>query len=280
MNSTTHHYSFGYKIVDKEKKEAEAIVNLAQNECRPLEVGLYFGEPDTLDMFDSVFRGSSISLNAHLDHRRISIFSVRKNEYLLRHQIEMVLKWGGDYAIDHISHFPMTVRAERHHDMMARLIDSLDYLNSICREYQFPIHIENTFHKLDFYQAVFHSIIENGFDHLHCCFDIGHAKVWSISTMSEWLEFLQQLSHQGIKHHFHLHANSGLMDDHLSLIEAEKMGYTEPDSFTGQWDYFESLYQIEQQFPEARKVFEVPTGAAVENLDYVLQRLADIDGDR
>lgn len=272
--------NIGFKIVDKDLEAVKSIVHAAIEQKRPLEVGLYFSEPKALALLDDLFGNNDILLNAHLDHRRVNVFSVQKNEKLLREQIETVLEWGGDYAVNHISHFPMTVRLERHGDMMDRLKTNLDFVNAICREYRFPIHIENTFHGLEFYKAIFQAIIDNDWEYLHCCFDIGHAKVWSTSTLSEWLAFLRQLARQGIRHHFHLHANSGLMDEHLSLTEAERRGFTEPDCFTEQWDYFESLRRIAREFFEERKIFEVPMEEAQENLEYALSRLGSAEAQR
>jgi hypothetical protein len=93
--------------------------------------------------------------------------------------------------------------------------------------------------------------------------------VWSSEPLWEWLAFLDDLCADGLELHFHLHADSGLADDHLSFPEAECRGFTTPDHFTAPWDSFEALSVIDQRFPRARKVFEVAPQQALGNQERV-----------
>lgn len=47
-----------------------------------------------------------------------------------------------------------------------------------------------------------------------------------------------------MKLHFHLHANRGLSDDHLSSVTAERLGITGSDGYTGEIDYFQALVSM------------------------------------
>ena len=56
---------------------------------------------------------------------------------------------------------------------------------------------------------------------------------------------------------------------HLSFQESERLGLTEVDHFTAPWDSFEALSVIDQRFPGARKVFEIPPQQALSNQERV-----------
>ncbi|MEW8382336.1 MAG: hypothetical protein AB2704_10840, partial [Candidatus Thiodiazotropha taylori] len=91
---------------------------------------------------------------------------------------------GADYGINHLSAFTLSRREAYQSALMDKLTEQLHLLNGVCRKHDFPIYLENTYHDLNFYQLIFKSIIENQFDYLHCCFDFGHAKVWSNQSLS------------------------------------------------------------------------------------------------
>lgn len=93
--------------------------------------------------------------------------------------------------------------------------------------------------------------------------------MWSNEPLWNWLALLDDLCADGLELHFHLHANSGLADEHLSFPEAELLGFTAADHFTAPWDSFEALSVIDQRFPRARKVFEVPPRQALGNQERV-----------
>jgi hypothetical protein len=88
-----------------------------------------------------------------------------------------------------------------------------------------------------FYRRFFGQILERDIARAHVCFDLGHAKVWATDSLADWLALLGDLAAAGLRLHFHLHANRGLADEHLSFIEAERIGITGPDAFAGPRDY-------------------------------------------
>lgn len=265
--------SLGFKIVDQDSHEVWPLLECAEQERRPLEVGLYYKDVCVRDMLVDWRKGGDRRVNTHLDHRRLSVYSHRHNASLLREQMEFSLAIGAAYAVNHIAAYPMSPRPAYREALVDRLTDDLTHLNVLCGEYGLPIHIENTFHALPFYRQIFNIIQGHGLSQLHFCFDIGHAKVWSSQPLSEWVAFMEELEEVGIRIHFHLHANSGLMDEHLPLMEAECQGHTGPDDFTGRWDFHEAIAQLDERFPAARKVFEVPTGKALGNLRHVESRI-------
>lgn len=268
--------NFGFKVVDRNRAEVEPILRSALAQQIPLEVGLYFQDAAAHEMLNTELRDSGLAVNTHLDHHRLSIFDLGDQEAYLRQQIETSLAWGASYAIDHISKVVMSPRTSNRAALLERLLVNLEQMNRICREYDFPVYLENTYHGLNFYHHIFSTISHNDLDYLHACFDFGHAKVWSNEPLSDWLAFLDELRTDGFDLHFHLHANRGLADEHLSFPEAERMGATAADDYTTPWNSFAALAVIEQRFPNARKVFEVPSSQAFENYQRVSEQIMRI----
>jgi hypothetical protein len=153
-------------------------------------------------------------------------------------------------------------------------VRQLHLLERFCAEYDHPVHIENTFHSLAFYQWLFEMVERLELRYVHCCFDLGHAKIWSPESLPQWLQWLHELEGKGVRLHFHLHANNGLTDQHLTFVESESLGLNRADDYTQAWDYFTALAQLHQQFPASRKVFEVKPALALENMELVMSRMA------
>ena len=278
MKSDIHHRQWGYKVFDRRRDEVEPLLLKALEDGRALEIGLYAHDPATHDFLDAVLPGSGCLLNTHLDHRRLNIFALDDDDLIpvLRRQIENSLRWGASYAINHLSAFTLTPRPENQQALEQKLTNHLRILNRLCREYNFPIHIENTYHEIEFYRRIMLNIQRHGLDQLHFCFDFGHAKVWSLRPLRAWFDFLSELERSGMRLHFHLHTNRGLSDEHLSFLDAEWIGLCELDEYTAPWNSFEALAMLEQRFPEARKVMEVQPSEARENLQRVLEAIDGI----
>jgi hypothetical protein len=278
MNSETRIRTIGHKVVDRRREEIEPLLANCREQQRPIEIGLYFNDPSSHELIESYLPDDQILLNTHLDHRKLSVFSLDEHESvpLLQRQIELSQKWGADYGITHLSAFPLCHRQTYQPALIDRLTRQLHRLNNICRKNKFPIYLENTYHELAFYKQIFKSIIDNHFNYLHCCFDFGHAKVWSNQPLAEWLAFLMEIENAGKRIHFHLHANRGLSDEHLSFIEAEWLDITKADSYTAPLNSFEAIELIDSQFPEYRKLMEVPPQEALENLHKVAEEIEQI----
>ncbi len=275
MKGNSSYPQLGFKVFDRRRDEVEPLLLQAIDEKRPLEIGLYFHDPATHDLLNTLLPESDCRLNTHFDHRRLSVFALDDPDLvpLLRRQFEHSLQWGASYAINHLSAFSLGRRGEYQSALEQRLIQPLRLLNRLSREYRLPVHIENTYHELDLYRRIFHAIEREGLDQLHFCFDFGHAKIWSGSPLVEWLDFLNKLQALGHRLHYHLHTNRGLSDEHLSFLEAEWMDCCEADGYTAPWNSFEALAAIEERFPEARKVMEVPPAEAGENLRRVIEEI-------
>jgi sugar phosphate isomerase/epimerase len=249
---------FGFKIVERSRSEIEPLVDRAVRGRLPLEVGLYFGDREALDFLSARLSGAGLPLAVHLDHRQLSVFDLHSREPLLREQLAIAARLRAEYVITHLSPYPMTRRPEHRKAMLDKLYTDLRSTGRMCAEYGLDVHIENTYEDLDFYRRLFRGLVASGIEQIHFCFDLGHAKVWSTDCLEEWLGFLEDLVNEGLRLHFHLHANRGLSDEHLSFVTAERLGITSPDSYTSGVDYFQCLIQIAERFPRANKVFEVP----------------------
>jgi sugar phosphate isomerase/epimerase len=278
MKHSTPFANWGYKVFDRRLNEVEPLVLQALDEGRALEVGLYFHDPATHDCLNSLLPKSGALINTHLDHRRLNLFALDDSDLLesLRRQIETSLQWGASYAINHLSAFTLTPRPEHQETLEQKLLAHLHALNRLCREYGFGVHIENTYHDTELYRRIFLAVSRENLEHIHFCFDFGHAKIWSQKPLRAWLDLIGELERNDRRLHFHLHTNRGLSDEHLSFLEAEWMGLCNIDEYTAPWNSFEALAVLEQRFPDARKVMEVPPSEAHENLQRVLNGLGDI----
>lgn len=272
MNTDIKLKKFGYKMVDRRRDETEPLLLDAIASQRPLEIGIYYHDPSTHDLLDNLLPQSTLELNTHLDHRHLNLFALNDEEALdrLKRQIETSLQWGAHYAVNHVSAFTLSRRLAFQDALFEKLIDHLRILNRVCREYQFPIYLENTYQEISFYQRLFSEIALHDFKYIHFCFDFGHAKVWSERPLLAWLELLRELEQRGRELHFHLHTNRGISDEHLSFVEADWMEITGIDEYTAPWNSFEALSAIDEYFPSARKVMEVPTSEAKVNLQHVI----------
>jgi len=209
-----------------------------------------------------------------LDHRRLSLFRQESREAPLREQLDLAARLGAGYVITHVSPYPMTPRPERRTEVLERLLTGLGFTLGLCADYGLGLHVENTYHNLAFYRGLFSAAADAGLEGAHFCFDLGHGKVWSTQCLWDWLGFLGDLDQAGTRIHFHLHANGGLNDDHLSFPAADHLGMTGPDGYTDPWDSYDAIAEIAARFPASIKVFEVPAGEAIANRDHVLGRIA------
>lgn len=268
--------TFGYKIVEKSREEIEPVVNAAIAQQRPLEVGLYYGNRTAWEFIRASLQEASwrIPVNTHLDHQRLSLFSITGLEGQLHQQLALAHEIGSSYSITHIHNMPTSQRPAHRKALAEHLTRQLQALESICAEHQHPIHIENTYHNLEFYRWFFDLVERLELPHIHHCFDIGHAKIWSQEKLPQWILWLRELAGRGFRIHFHLHANNGLADQHLSFVETEASGMNHADSYTLKWDYFEAMTELHDHFPTSRKVFEVKPWYALDNMALVMRRLS------
>ena len=141
----------------------------------------------------------------------------------------------------------------------------LKNLNETAINHDTIFYLENIYKPVSFYTQLFNRIKAEGYTKLGFCFDIGHAKVWSGNTISAWMELLKEFRRMEIELHFHIHMNYGQNDDHLSFLEFQRL---KGDKFSEFRDYRDILAEIDQEFPQATKIFEVKPEYAIMNIEY------------
>jgi hypothetical protein len=270
-------HRFGYKIMKKNLAEEAPVVHAAIAQQRPLEVGLYQGDEEIWEFVVATLREAAqpIPINTHFNHYHSTLFELGRQEAQLHQQFSHAKAIGSAYSITHVHQWPVSQRPAFRDALSEHLVRQLRLLERFCVEYDHPVHIENTFHSLAFYRWFFGIVERLELRYIHCCFDIGHAKIWSPENLPQWLQWLHELEGKGVRLHFHLHANNGLSDQHLTFVESESLGLNRADDYTQAWDYFTALAQLHQQFPDSRKVFEVKPALAVANMELVMSRTFD-----
>ncbi len=258
--------NIGLKIVDQDAQVIAPLVDLALGERRPLEIGWYFADPATHALLRKRLGANASKINSHIDQRVLGVYRAAAQRDVLAAHIDFARQFGSRYSIIHLSHVPMTVRTGRHPQLFARLLPDLLAIEAVCAAHDYALYIENTYHDLPFYRALFELICEHGLSRVHFCFDLGHAKVWSTQTIDAWAGFLDQLVTQGRRLHFHWHINEGFYDQHLSLGEAAALGLIGADGDYLRQDLFQTLAMLQRRFPDSHKVFEVKGQLAVANL--------------
>lgn len=258
--------TIGCKIIDRNEPLIEEIVRHTQTLLTPIEVGLYVGDPAMVAFLVDSLKG--LLVNTHLNHTVYNFSNLEEFTDRFKEEILYSKRLGADYGIQHLSFSPLS--PTRIEASITKWMDNILIAEEICEKENFDVYIENTYNRIEMHEALFESIKKRGLKHMNFCFDIGHAKVWSESSFNEWLIFLDTLVEEGFKLHFHLHANFGLRDDHLSLIEAKERGCFEGDGVFAQKNYLDLIYTLNKKYPQSRKVFEVMPQTAIENLNLVL----------
>lgn len=256
---------FGLKVVDHNPPEIQPILDYVLKTQSPLEVGFYFDDPATLEQIASHLNGTKVRVNAHSNQNRTTLHNLHDTLSLLATHIEKARIIHSRYSIVHVSNYPMTPRLSKGYALRQRLSDNLKRAESLCEQYDYRLYIENDFQPIGFYRHLFEHISDLGLERLHFCFDIGHAKVWSNETLSEWLDFAGEISRAGFSLHCHLHANSGFGDEHLSIAEAKARKIADPDDDFNPFGYPGAYWEVERRLPDAVKIFEVKTSEAIAN---------------
>ncbi len=270
--------NFGLKVVDQHPSEIETILQHVFLTDSPLEVGFYFGDPASLEYLGSRLRGSAIRVNAHSNQNRMHIHNLHDTHVAFASHIEQAKNLCSRYSIVHISNYPTTSRLSKGTALRQRLSDNLQRAEELCTLHDYRLHIENDFQPIDFYRHLFERIHDLDLKRLHFCFDIGHAKIWSNQTLTEWLDFACELVRAGFAIHCHLHANSGFGDEHLSVAEARLRGIADPDDDFNPYGYPQAYWEVARRLPHAVKIFEVKAAEAIANHTTVLQARDGVDG--
>lgn len=263
-------HNFGLKVMDRNPDLLGPIINYAIHHRRPVEVGLYYGDSQALDLLGRELFNAPIPVNAHTDHGRFNAFNLHLTQDLLEDHILLARKLlGSAYSVLHTAGLPMTLRPGRRSALLKLLLDNLERAEELCAAHDYRLYLENVFHPLGFYRDIFEGVHARGLSRIHFCFDIGHAKLWSSETLKDWIAFMEELAAMGFGLHCHLHANQGFTDEHLSMAEVDALGIRGADGYYNPYGYPEAFWVIEEHFPSAVKVFEVKTEQAIANLETV-----------
>lgn len=263
-------HNFGFKVMDKSPSLLDPILNYAIRHGRPVEVGLYFGDPQALQLLERQLFTASIPVSAHTDHHRCYAFNLHCTQDLLEEHIRLALTLGSAYSVLHTANVPMTLRAARRSALLNLLLDNLERAEELCEVYNYRLHLENVYHPVSFYRDLFEGVHARGLSRIHFCFDFGHAKVWSGGTLEDWIKFMDDMAAMGFALHCHLHANQGLTDDHLSMVEVDALNIGGADDYYNPYGYPKAFWVIEEHYPDAVKVFEVKIERAIANLEAVV----------
>lgn len=263
--------ALGFKIVDKEEAIFLDIIHEARSKSMPMELGLYKQSNRVQEAFSMLTEGSK---NIHFNHNIYNIVDLDMKRELFVSDIRLAKRLGASYGIHHLSRSAFTRRDGFQKHLMQYILKYTDIVETICTKENFFVYIENTYEPLSFYSALFQRLFEQNTKHINFCFDIGHAKIWSDATFMEWMEFLQDLKKMGFHIHFHLHANRGLRDEHLSFIEMEELGFDGNDQHFSILTYAQMLRYITEVFPAERKIFEVKPHYALSNINWVNEALS------
>jgi hypothetical protein len=262
--------TFGYKVFIQSLSDNVVIVERALRDKRPIEVGF---DEKINDEVESYLRSTlphyGLPVNTHLN-LSYNVFAMQTKLDDLCVEFERAALLGSDYSIMHVSRQPMTMRIEHWPRLMDQLGRNLECIQAVCEKFDHEVYIENSYHSLMFYDALFEQVVARDLSRIQLCFDFGHAKVWSNQSLLDWLAFIELQQRNGRKLHFHLHTNNGLKDEHLSFVEAQQE-LSDQDSYLGNWDYLSTLNHIRERFTNSRKIFEVKASYALENMDLVMR---------
>jgi len=261
--------NIGFKIVDKDEDIVIEILQAAERENAPVEVGLY-GESQRVREF---CRTLKIPKNIHFNHIVYSLTDIEKHPKIFLDEVKIAKSIGADYGIHHMAKYPMTAQKGYQKELIKDVTNKMLVVEKSALKAKFDVYIENTFESISFYRKVFLNLKKSGTKRLNFCFDIGHAKVWSGDDFNSWIEFLLELKELGFKIHFHLHVNRGLVDEHLSMLEADERNIRGDDGVFSHITYKEMFYKIQDLFPQERKIFEVKPHLAIENRKQIIKIL-------
>lgn len=256
---------YGIKVTDNTQPQTFKNIDFAVQNSLMVEIGHYYGNKKVRQYLEEA--KAQLHINMHFNHNEYGILELHKHEALFKKEIHAAKRYNAPYAIIHTARTPMSRREAYRHTLFKTLMENFKRANDICEKENFDLYLENTYQDLNFYAEMFEHITSEGLNHINFCFDIGHAKVWSMQRFEEWFEFLLALKGKGYKLHFHLHQNRGLYDEHLSFKEAKERDLIDPDSVFSDLSYPQMFEKVFSTFPQERKIFEVRPNEAIDNYE-------------
>lgn len=106
--------------------------------------------------------------------------------------------------------------------------------------------------------------------------DLGHTRVWQRAPLESWEPTLLRWRDQGVRLHFHLHANDGIADRHETFSMAQAMGWMDPSEDWAREGLQKRLEWVQKEFEgSAMLVLEHSMDRAAEALGWVELALRD-----
>jgi sugar phosphate isomerase/epimerase len=202
------------------------------------------------------------------EHR---VFNFSKKVPSVIEDISLYKQLNCSYGIIHLTSRSEALKSERY--IYGQGLQQLKLVDKIGKDMGFEFYLENVHQSLDFYKRMLEDARKLRLTNIHFCFDLGHAKVYSPidgTTITDWVLWLKTLR----KVHFHLHNNWGrksLKTPHWKLDKHMPFGNnTEGDDFSEGVEYVNLVHQLENEFPESKKVFEVKPNFGLNNMRTIL----------
>jgi hypothetical protein len=246
-----------------------ALIGQAENNLSTcgLEVALYQGTALPLDQIERIAALPSQNKILHSYHRVIGLTELEAGEPTAFTRLELEAQVSQamniSRAVVHSVTFVEKLQSLPSARQLApRWVRSLESMNTLGLR---P-HLENTIEPLSWHQELFDEWHKLGVQELSgFTLDIGHVRVWSNNELNEWLDFTKQLKDRGFGIHFHIHANHGSRDEHMSLHRAFQEDLLEPSEKWAPSGLMSWLAKAIQDHPQALFTLENPAHEAVEN---------------
>lgn len=286
-NNKANINGLGFKIVDniKEKHFIDVLINYINKQKNkvPLELAFYKDDLNFQKYIIDKLINANIDISFHLHTKKFTLDTLlRKNTFdynELIKQLETMKKYNIKKAIFHLSNVLLENKdIEMNVKLYKLLYIHLKNINDILKDYDIKIYIENVFDSREFYLNLMKCCKDLEF--IHFCLDIGHAKVWSGSSIFEWFITLKYMQSIGKDIHFHMHCNYGLFDNHISIQEYNK-NREDKDIFlmkdynlygkdASQSSYEEIYKYIIENFSDNTKIMEIKPEYTIKEYEYLL----------
>lgn len=242
-----------------------------------LELALYGYKhfPDVVE--DAIREISNTSKILHLWQQRVSFKGLIDNCSQTKKNL--------DFELEHCKNMDVR-RVVIHHNFAStiRYIDNVEeYAQQTIKHFEYAhnqnviIHAENVFKPFQFFERFYAELDRLGaLEITGLCLDTGHARLYNGVDLETWLDFIIQIHARGAHIHYHIHANDGSDDQHMTLSKAHTEGLLEPiDGWTPK-GYLSWLKRAIAATPRAIFCQEHPAQESSEAMAFI--RLLQEDG--
>lgn len=246
-----------------------ALVEKEQSQCG-LEVALYQGTELPSDQVNRIAALQPDHKILHTFHRQIGLTELEQEEPValerVRTEAEVARALNISRAVVHSITF-----ADHRTELPSPQKAAHQWLKGVERMQSLGLHpyLENTTEPLHWLEDLFDEWDQLGVQsQVGFTLDIGHVRVWSDQLLNQWLAFTQQLKERGFDLHFHIHANHGSRDEHISLIRAFQDDLLEPSEDWAPLGVIPWLKAAMQAHSNALFTLENPSHEAQDNWEF------------